>query len=77
MRTEFSEVAQRKNGNAKLGPAFVYVPVENVVAVALRGVEARRAIVVPGLIMRFGMILVRLTPMPVLRFASRFSAKSA
>ncbi|MBA3960491.1 MAG: SDR family oxidoreductase [Chthoniobacterales bacterium] len=77
VRTGFTEVAQRNKSDAELGPALVYVSVENVVAAALRGVQARRAIVIPGLAMKIGMALVRLTPMPVLRLASRFNAKSA
>ncbi len=78
VRTEFTDVARRKDQNeAKLGPAFVYVSVEKVVAAALRGVEAGRAIVISGAAMKVGMALVRLTPMPFLRLASRFSAKPA
>ncbi len=76
VRTEFTDVARRKDeGEARLGPALVYVSVENAVAAALRGVEARQAIVIPGVAMKIGMAIVRLTPLPVLRLASRFSAK--
>lgn len=77
VRTEFTEVAQREEqGDARLGPAMVYVSVEEVVAAALRGIEAGRAIVVPGVAMKIGMAIVRLTPLAVLRLASRFSAKT-
>ena len=42
VRTEFTEVAHReKQGNASLGPALVYVSVEEVVRAALRGIETR------------------------------------
>ncbi len=78
VQTEFTEVAHReKNRDASLGPALVYVSVEEAVRAALAGVEAGRAIVIPGWAMKIGMTLVRLTPLAVLRFASRFSAKPA
>lgn len=78
VRTEFTEVARRKgDGAAVPGPEFVYVPVEQVVSVALRAVERDRALVIPGWAMKAGMAIVRLTPMPLLRLASRFSAKNS
>lgn len=78
VQTEFTEVAHReKQGDASLGPALVYVSVEEAVRAALQGVEAGRAIVIPGWAMKIGMTLVRLTPLAVWRFASRFSAKPA
>ena len=70
--TEFQDVARRWNSNVKRAPAIANVPVERVVRDALAGVEANRAIVIPGLLMKIGMTLVRLTPMPVLRLAGRF-----
>ncbi|HEX3818060.1 MAG TPA: SDR family NAD(P)-dependent oxidoreductase [Chthoniobacterales bacterium] len=78
VQTEFTEVAHREAGDdADFAPAIVYVRVEEVVRAALRGLERDRAIVIPGWAMKAGMALVRLTPMPLLRFASRFSAKRA
>ena len=78
VRTEFTEVARRKgDGAAVPGPEFVYVPVEQVVSVALRAVERDRALVIPGWAMKAGMAIVRLTPMLLLRLASRFSAKNS
>ncbi len=78
VRTEFTEVARRSTENdAELGPEFVYVSVEEVVAAGLRGVAHDRALVIPGWAMKAGMALIRLTPRAVLRFASRFSAKPA
>ncbi len=77
VQTEFTGVAHRENGGASLGPALVYVSVEEAVRAGLHGVEAGRAIVIPGWAMKIGMTLVRLTPLAVLRFASRFSAKPA
>ena len=78
VQTEFTEVAHREaRDDSDLAPAIVYVRVEEVVRAALRGLERDRAIVIPGWAMKTGMALVRLTPMPLLRFASRFSAKRA
>ena len=77
VQTEFTEVAHRENGDASLGPALVYVSVEEAVRAALHGVETRRALVIPGWSMKIGMTLVRLTPLADLSFARRFSAKSA
>lgn len=76
VRTEFTEVAHRKaQADAVLGPGLVHVAVEEVVAAALRGVERDRPIIIPGGLMKFGMTLVRLTPMPLLRLASRLTGK--
>ncbi|HEY2801102.1 MAG TPA: SDR family oxidoreductase [Chthoniobacterales bacterium] len=78
VRTEFTEVARRKaDSGAVPGPEFVYVPVEQVVSAALCAVERDRALVIPGWAMKAGMAIVRLTPMPLLRVASRFNAKRA
>ncbi|MGI8432291.1 MAG: SDR family NAD(P)-dependent oxidoreductase [Chthoniobacterales bacterium] len=78
VRTEFTEVARRSTENdTELGPEFIYVSVEEVVAAGLRGVAHDRALVIPGWAMKAGMAIVRLTPRAVLRFASRFSAKPA
>ena len=78
VRTEFTEVAHRKaEADAALGPELVYVPVEKVVASGLRGLESNRPIVIPGGWMKIGMVLVRLTPSPLLRLANRFAPKRA
>ncbi len=78
VRTEFTGVAHRQAASEnELGPALVYVPVAEVVAQALEGAAGDRPIVIPGWVMKVGMSLVRLTPMPILRLASRFSAKRA
>lgn len=75
VHTEFASVAARsKEAAEEAAPAFTHVPVEDVVRAGLRGIEAGRASVIPGLIMKFGMSLVRLTPMPILRLASRAQA---
>jgi len=70
--TEFASVAARgPNSDQQLAPAFTHVPVEQVVRDGLTGIEAERAIVIPGFVMKLGMFLTRLTPMPILRLASR------
>ena len=53
------------------------MPVEEVVRTALHGIERNRPIVIPGMVMKIGMALVRLTPMPLLRLASRLTKKPA
>jgi short-subunit dehydrogenase len=78
VRTEFTDVARRKpTGPAPTEPELAHVPVDQVVADALHGIERGQAIIIPGLLMKFGMLLVRLTPLPVLRVANRFFAKPA
>ncbi len=77
VKTEFTEVARRQpSGPAPREPDLVYVPVEEVVRVALHGIEHNRPIVIPGSLMKFGMAIVRLTPMPLLRMGSRLFAKA-
>ena len=78
VRTEFMEIARRKStGPAPRDPELSYVPVEQAVAEALDGIERNRPIVIPGLFMKLGMSRVRLTPLAVLRLASRLFAKPA
>ena len=74
VHTEFSDVAQRASGRReKSGPEFTHVSVEDVVSTGLNAVERNRAFVIPGFVMKLAIFLVRLTPMPLLRFASRFA----
>ena len=76
VRTEFNDVARRRpQDEPAREPEIAYVAVEEVVTAALRGVERDRAIVIPGLVMKIGMALVRLTPMPLLRLANRLTTK--
>src|SRR5216684_9136558 len=64
VHTEFGDVAKRAGGQPERGPESVYVSVEKTVRDALAAVEADRPIVIPGLAMKLGMFLVRITPMP-------------
>jgi uncharacterized protein len=75
VHTEFGDAAKRPGREPERGPEFVYVSVEQVVHAALAAVEADRPLVIPGFLMKLGMLLVRLTPMPILRLAWRVSAK--
>jgi short-subunit dehydrogenase len=77
VHTEFQEIAKRPGGKLESGPEFVHVRVEQVVRDALGALEADRALVIPGFAMKLGIFLVRITPMPILRWASRFSGKRA
>jgi short-subunit dehydrogenase len=73
VHTEFSQVAQRASGpREKSGPKFTYVSVEDVARAGLNAIERGRPLVIPGFLMKLAMAIVRLTPMPLLRFASRF-----
>jgi short-subunit dehydrogenase len=77
VHTEFTKVAHRNPASSKKsGPEFTHVPVEAVVREALNALERNKPLVIPGFVMKLAMLLVRLTPMPVLRLATRFSAKA-
>ena len=77
VRTEFQQVAKRPGAQPDTGPEFVFVPVEQVVRDALAGLEANRPLVIPGFPMKLGMFLIRITPMPILRWLSRLSPRRA
>ena len=70
VHTEFDTVAMRPDTLKRPAPEFTYVAAEEVVRLGLEGIENDRAVVVPGLVMKIAMLLVRLTPMPILRLAS-------
>ncbi len=75
VHTEFGDVAKRPGGQPERGPEFVYVSVEKTARDAITAVEADRPLIIPGLAMKLGMFLVRITPMSILRLAWRFGAK--
>jgi short-subunit dehydrogenase len=76
VHTEFTEVAHRSSAvPEKPSPEFTHVSVEAVVRASLEALERDKPLVIPGFLMKLAMLLVRLTPFPVLRLASRFSAK--
>jgi short-subunit dehydrogenase len=76
VETEFTAVARRPGERKpKSGPKISYVSVEECVRVGLSAIEHDKPLVIPGAVMKLGMALVRLTPMAILRWASRLSAK--
>ena len=75
VHTEFHEVARRADSRVAKAPELAHVSVERVVRAGLAGVEADRPIVIPGFLMKLGMTLVRLTPMPLLRLSSRLYSR--
>lgn len=76
VRTEFQEKAQRGPADKPdSAPEFVYVSVEKTAHDALAAVESDKPLVIPGVAMKLGMFLVRITPMPILRLAWRLGSK--
>jgi uncharacterized protein len=75
VHTEFGDVAKRPGGEPERGPEFVYVSVEKTVRDAIAAIEKGKPLVIPGLAMKLGMFLVRITPMSILRLAWRLGAK--
>jgi hypothetical protein len=73
--TEFQQVAKREGVQPNIGPQFLVVTVEQVVRNALAAIEADRPLVIPGLAMKSLMLVARLMPMPVLRWAARMSPR--
>jgi uncharacterized protein len=74
--TEFQQVAIRQDAEPDIGPKAIVVSAEQVVRDALAALEADRPMVVPGLAMKLLMLLVRMTPMPVMRLVARLSPRT-
>jgi len=77
VHTEFTAVAHRPRADHFPAPEFVHVSAEHAARAGLAAIEQDRPIAIPGAVMKIAMALTRLTPMPILRFVSRFSAKRA
>jgi short-subunit dehydrogenase len=77
VHTEFTQVAQRTTSPSSHPPGaeMVYVTAREVARIGLEAIEHDRPLVIPGLIMKIGMAIVRLLPLAVLRLASGISAK--
>ena len=73
--TEFQQVAKREGVQPNIGPQFLVVTVEQVVRHALTALEVDRPLVIPGFAMKLLMLLVRIMPMPVLRWVTRISPR--
>jgi short-subunit dehydrogenase len=74
VHTEFGEVAKRPGRDPERGPKFTYVSVAQIARDALAAIESDKPVIIPGAVMKFAMFLVRITPMPIMRFAARFRA---
>jgi len=75
VHTEFGEVAKRPGREPERGPEITYVSVEQTARDALAAIESGKPLIVPGIVMKFAMFLVRIMPMPILRVAMRLGAK--
>jgi short-subunit dehydrogenase len=76
VHTEFTEVAQRGAPSANPSAAgIVYVSAIDVARAGLDAIERDRPLIIPGWVMKIGMAIVRMLPMPVLRLVSGISAK--
>ncbi len=75
VHTEFADVAKRPGGQPETGPGFIYVSVEQTVRDTLAAVEADKPLIIPGVMMKLAMFLVRIMPMPIMRLASRLRAR--
>jgi len=73
VNTEFQEVASRPGAQPEMGPKIFFVSTKQVVRVALAALEADQPLVIPGIAMKFAMLLTRLMPMPVVRLILRLS----
>lgn len=75
VHTEFGDVAKRPGREPETGPEFVYVSVKQTVSDALAAIEADQPLVIPGLVMKLAMFLVRITPLAILRLGWRLGAR--
>lgn len=76
VHTEFMEIAQRPGKRPYMAaPEFSHVSAAAVARDGLEAVEADKPLAIPGFIMKLTMFFVRLTPMSILRLASRVTAK--
>jgi short-subunit dehydrogenase len=76
VKTEFTEVARRPDDESIPGGAeIVYVSAADVASAGIRAIENDRPLVIPGIVMKIGMTIVRLMPMALLRVLSNVSGK--
>jgi short-subunit dehydrogenase len=68
VETEFNTVAVRDSRERHPPtPSFSHMPVEQVVRAGLTGIERNKPLVVPGIVMKIALFLIRLTPIAILR----------
>jgi short-subunit dehydrogenase len=76
VHTEFMQVAQRPGRRPSMaGPELVHVSAEIVARIGLSAVQRDQPLAIPGFLMKLVMLIVRLTPMSILRLVSRVTAK--
>jgi short-subunit dehydrogenase len=76
VHTEFMEIAQRPGRRPYMsGPELVHVSAETVARIGLTAVQRNQPLAIPGFFMKLAMLVVRLTPMSILRLVSRVTAK--
>jgi len=75
VHTEFGDVAARPGYEPESGPEFTYVSVQQTAHDALAAIESDKPLIIPGAVMKFMMLLVRITPMPIMRIAARLGAR--
>jgi len=74
--TEFTQIANRQHRARSYGFSIVRVPAEKVARIGLRAIERDKAMVIPGLAMKIGMAITRMTPLAILRLLSGFTRHS-
>ncbi|HEY2125057.1 MAG TPA: SDR family NAD(P)-dependent oxidoreductase [Chthoniobacterales bacterium] len=76
VHTEFTQVAQRATPPPHPpGAEMIYVSAPEVARIGLEAIEHDRPLVIPGLVMKIGMAIVRLMPLALLRLASGISGR--
>jgi short-subunit dehydrogenase len=74
--TEFTQVADRNHRPRSYGFSVVRVPAEKVARIGLCAIERDKAMVIPGLAMKVGMAITRMTPLSILRLLTPFTRHS-
>jgi uncharacterized protein len=74
--TEFTQMADRHHRPRSYGFSVVRVQVEKVARLGLEAIERDEAMVIPGLAMKMGMAITRMTPLAMLRLLTRFTRHS-
>jgi short-subunit dehydrogenase len=57
------------------GPELIHISAAHVARVGLTAIERNQPLAIPGFLMKLSMLIVRFTPMSILRLASRVTAK--
>ena len=76
VHTEFAEVADREQQSRKVRTSPAHVSVEEVARAGLSALERDKALVIPGIVMKTVMTIVRALPLVALRIAWRVRGTS-